>query len=74
MATQSAVIFRTEQHLVEVMIWSSVTMPTLTKARIVTLATHTNHQLGIRITLNKPSRCLLVATPSHQQKLKYFTE
>ena len=74
MVTQSTVILRTEQHLVEVMIWSSLTMPTLTKAHVVTLATHTSHQLGIGITLHKPSRCLLVANTSHQQKLKYSTE
>ena len=74
MAAQSTVILHTEQYLVEVMICSSITMPTLTKARIVTLATHTCHQLGISMALHKPSRCLLVATSSHQQKLKYFTE
>ena len=56
------------------MICTSITMPTLTKARIMlTLAAHTSHQLGISIALNKPSR-LLVAATSHQQKLKYFTE
>ena len=43
MATQSTVIFRTEQHLVEVMIFTSLTMPTLIKTRIVTLATHTKN-------------------------------
>ena len=73
MAKQSSVILRTEQHSVEVMICTSLTMATLSKTRIVTLATHTNHQLGISLTLHKPSR-LLVATSSHQQKLKYFTE
>ena len=74
MAKQSSVILRMEQHSVEVMICTSLTMATLSKTRIVTLATHTNHQLGISLTLHKPSRCLLVATSSHQQKLKYFTE
>ena len=74
MLMQSTVILRTEHYLVEVMICTSLTMPTLSKARIVTLATHTKHQLGISITLHKPSRCLLVATSSHQQKLKYSTE
>ena len=73
MATQSTVILRTEHHLVEVVICASLAMPTLTKARIVILAAHTN-QLGISMALNKPSRCLLVAATSHQQKLKYFTE
>ena len=74
-AKQSSVILRTEQHLVEVMISISTTMPILTKARIVfTLAAHTSHQLEISIALNKPNRCLLVAATSHQQKLKYFTE
>ena len=74
MATQSTVILHTEQYLVEEMICSLLTMPTLTKTRPVTLATRTNHQLGFSITLNKPSRCLQVAATSHQQKLKYFTE
>ena len=75
MAKQYSVILRTEQHSVEFMICTSITMPTLTKARIMlTLAAHTSHQLGISIALNKPSRCLLVAATSHQQKLKYFTE
>ena len=74
MVTQSTVVLRTEQYLVEVMICGSLTMPTPTKTRIVTLAAHTKHQLGIRITLHKPSRCLLVAATSHQQKLKYSTE
>ena len=75
MEKQSTVILRTEQHLVEVMISTSITMPTLTKARIVfTLAAPISHQLGISIALNKPSRCLLVAATSHQQKLTYFTE
>ena len=73
MVTQSSVILRTEYYLV-VMICTSLTMPTLTKARVVTLATHTSHQLGISITPHKPSRCLLVAKTSHQQKLKYSTE
>ena len=74
MVTQSTVILHTEQHLVKVLTCTSITMPTLTNTRIVTLATHTSHQLDISITLHKPSRCLLVATSSHQQKLKYFTE
>ena len=74
MSTQSAVLLHTEQHLVGVVICTSLTMPTLTKARIVTLATHTSHQLGISLALHKPSRCLLVAPTSHQQKLKYSTE
>ena len=74
MPTQSTVILCTEQHLVEVMICTSLTMPTLTEARIVTLATHTSHQLSISMALNKPSRCLLVASASHQQKLKFFIE
>ena len=74
MAKQSSVILRTEQHSVEVMMCTSLTMATLSNTRIVTLATHTNHQLGISLTLHKPSRCLLVATSSHLQKLKYFTE
>ena len=78
MAKQSTVtvILRTEQHLVVVMISTSITMSTLTKARIVftALAAHTSHQLGISIALNKPSCCLLVAVTSHQQKLNYFTE
>ena len=74
MVTQSTVILRTEQHLVEVMICTSLTMPTLTNTRIVALATHTKHQLGISVALHKPSRCLLVSATSNQQKLKYFTE
>ena len=74
MAKQSSVILRTEQHSVEVMICTSLTMATLSKTRIVTLATHTNHQLGISLTLHKPSRCLLLAATSHQQKLKYFAK
>ena len=73
MVKQSSVTLHTEQYLVKVMTCTSLTMPTLTKTRIVTLATHTKHQLGISITLPKPSR-LLVAHTSHQQKLKYFTE
>ena len=62
------------------MIWPSlmesitVTTGVATGLVVVTLAPHTNHQLGINITLNKPSRCLLVTDPSRQQKLKYFTE
>ena len=73
-AGQSSVILRTEQYLVQVVICTSLTMPTLTKTHIVTLARHTNHQLGIGMALHKPDRCLLVATTSHQQKLKHFIE
>ena len=74
MVMQSTVILHGEQYLLEVVIWPSLTMPTLTKTRVVTLATRTSHQLGISVTLHKPSRCLLVANTSHQQKLKYSTE
>ena len=74
MATQSTVILLMEQHLVEVMIFTSVTTPTLTKTHIATLVTHINLHLDISITLNKPSHCLLEVIGSHQQKLKYFTE
>ena len=72
--TQSSVNLRSEHHLVEVVICTSLTMPTPTKTRIVTLATHTNHHLGISTALHRPGHCLLIATNSHQQKLKYFTE
>ena len=72
-AGQSSVILRTEQYLVLV-ICTSLTMPTLIKTHIVILVLHTNHQLGISMALHKPDRCLLVATTSHQQKLKHFIE
>ena len=63
-----------EQHLVEVMICTSMTMPAVTQAHIATLVTHTNPHQDTNITPHKPSHCLLVATTSHQQKLKCFTE
>ena len=74
METRSTVLIPMERHSVELMICTSPTMPTATKALSATLVTHTNHQQDINSTLLKPSRCLLVATTSHPQKSKYFTE
>jgi pyruvate/2-oxoglutarate dehydrogenase complex dihydrolipoamide acyltransferase (E2) component len=41
-----------EQHLVQVMVWSSSAMPTVTKAHIATLVLHINLRQGINIAAN----------------------
>lgn len=83
MATLSTVRFHMDHYLVKEKIWPStprvtpiaiVIMMSVVVIVVVTLAPRTSHHMGISITPNKSSCCLLVDATFHQQKLKYFIE